>query len=711
MSAWLLGVLLAGCHHRVQPTPDAQGGMLSEELYWALDERALRITTRQGREVLALPLQRAFLTAWRAEPRVSSELGSFDMDEKVLLRCDHASISELSTAMGSLTVRGDLTGKDCDADYTLTLSPGPDSRLNIEARASGAEVNRLRLTLRAERSERILGGGEQFTHVDLKGHRVPMLSEEQGIGRGSQPLTVLADLKAGAGGDAFTTYFPIPFLMTSEHRALALDGYTYATLDLSDAAYIAAESWSPGIDMTLWWADDPATLLARYTAETGRMGPLPEWAHGTILGVQGGRERVAQILRETQTANNPVSAVWIQDWSGQRETEFGSQLWWRWTPDEARYPDLKGWAKELDKEGVKLLGYVNPFLANEGPMYEEARDAGLLLKDRSGQPYVVQTAGFPAVLLDLSKPEACEWLKRILKENLLANGFSGWMADFSEWLPMDATMADGGLSMEWHNRYPVEWARINREAIREAKLEGKAVFFMRAGYTGSAGQSTLFWAGDQMVSWDANDGLGSAIVAMSSGGLSGIALNHTDIGGYTTLSSFIKDYHRSPELLLRWAEMAAFTPVFRTHEGNRPADNHQFYTDRDTQNHFAAMGRVHWALRGLFADLEAEAAQTGLPVVRHPYLVFPNDPETLKLRYQFMVGEDILVLPVWKKKDTTVRGYFPAGEWEHVWTGTRISGPGWHKIEAPVGTPAAWLRVSGPHYAELRAALNEVVKR
>ncbi len=45
------------------------------------------------------------------------------------------------------------------------------------------------------------------------------------------------------------------------------------------------------------------------------------------------------------------------------------------------------------------------------------------------------------------------------------------------------------------------------------------------------------------------------------------------IGGYTGSALF--NLTRSKELLLRWAEYAAFTPLMRTHEGNQPAANHQ----------------------------------------------------------------------------------------------------------------------------------------
>ena len=60
-----------------------------------------------------------------------------------------------------------------------------------------------------------------------------------------------------------------------------------------------------------------------------------------------------------------------------------------------------------------------------------------------------------------------------------------------------------------------------------------------------------------------------------SSGLLGNAYHHSDIGGYTSLFGNV----RTAELIMRWAEMGAFTPVMRTHEGNRPRDNLQIDQD------------------------------------------------------------------------------------------------------------------------------------
>src|SRR3546814_9620670 len=51
------------------------------------------------------------------------------------------------------------------------------------------------------------GFGEQFTDFDLDGRLLPIVDREQGVGRGKQPLTFLADLtNKAAGGTEQLTY-------------------------------------------------------------------------------------------------------------------------------------------------------------------------------------------------------------------------------------------------------------------------------------------------------------------------------------------------------------------------------------------------------------------------------------------------------------------------------------------------------------------------
>ncbi len=178
---------------------------------------------------------------------------------------------------------------------------------------------------------------------------------------------------------------------------------------------------------------------------------------------------------------------------------------------------------------------------------------------------------------------------------------------------------------------------------------------------------------------------------MLSSGLSGYSLEHTDIGGYTAIDHPLLKYHRSKELLMRWIELGAFTTVFRTHEGNRPEVNHQIYSDEETLRHFSRFAMVCAAWKPYRMELVEEAAGTGLPVVRHPFIHYPDDPEVYSLDYQFMVGAEFMVAPVLNPQEDAVEVYLPRGRWVHLWTGEEYGSSErgvYETVRAPIGEPA-----------------------
>jgi alpha-glucosidase len=149
---------------------------------------------------------------------------------------------------------------------------------------------------------------------------------------------------------------------------------------------------------------------------------------------------------------------------------------------------------------------------------------------------------------------------------------------------------------------------------------------------------------------------------------------------------------------LRWIELGAFTTVFRTHEGNIPEVNHQIYSDRETLLHFDRFAKVYAAWKPYRMELVKEASEKGLPVLRHPFIHYPHDPEVLGLEYQYMVGPDFMVAPVLDPGADAVSLFLPAGRWIHLWSGERYRSTergAYQTVSAPVGEPAVFYRGLG----------------
>lgn len=701
--------------------PDAIGTYRVGEFIVSFEEEAsgavLNVAhdSRPGRSLWRSVTGESFVSAAQGQETVRSSRAHFHVEDDIEERLPDQSVESVEERDEALVVSGRLVDGGSETAYTLTFAPASDERLRFVAEVE-EPYNRVYLTYASEPDERFFGFGTQYTYLDLKGRKVPIFIGEQGIGRGAQPITLAANLQAGAGGEWHSSYASVPHYITSESRSLFLENYEYSSFDLRDAEKVQVEVFSRRMEGQILSGDSPEKLIEQYTEYSGRMPPLPDWlTSGAVVGMQGGTEKVRRLHAQLKELDTPVAAFWLQDWVGQRQTSFGSQLWWNWELDREHYP---GWEKlidDLEGYGTRVMTYVSPLLADPSEkenvrrnLYEEAQRRGYLVKNRDGEAYMGRITDFSAAHVDLTNPEARDWIKEVIKKNVVGDGASGWMADFGEGLPYDAVLHSGADPKSYHNRYAEEWAEVNREAVRELGREDELVFFNRSGYTRSPRYSTLFWLGDQMVTWDEHDGIKTAVTGMLTAGLSGYSLEHSDIGGYTAIDSFPLKYHRSKELLRRWTELAAFTPVFRTHEGNRPEVNHQIYSDRESLRHFSRLAKVYAAWAPYRKELIQEAAETGLPVVRHPFIHYPDDPEVYELKEQFMVGSEFMVDPVLDKGAEQVEVYLPAGRWVHLWSGEVHGSDEGVRIvvKAPIGEPAVFYREGSEAGEQFRETLE-----
>ncbi len=649
----------------------------------------------KGQCVLEHSPHRPLMEIGYGTPTITMSHGIFDihsgLTRRIPLTIGQVENSDESSTLLTFSVAGDgpvIT-------MNIAASPENDDALRATVLSTGSgdgAPSRIFLRLPAVKNEGIYGGGEQYSRFNMRGSHLPLWTGEQGVGRAHNLTTWLANRHSDAGGQWHSTYFPQPTFVSDTGRYIHLESSAYMLCDFASPESDTFEIWQNAFSFVLGVADDVATAVVALGDILGRQPRLPDWADtGMWLGLQGGSQIIRDKTRKARDAGIPLAGLWVQDWEGKRVTSFGSQLFWDWKHSKEMYPDLPDLIEELKAESIRFLGYINPFLAAEGELYREAREKNYCVKNSSGEDYLITVTTFPAALVDLSNPEAFEWIKGVIKEHMLGIGLSGWMADFGEYLPTDAVL-HGTDAAEFHNRYPAEWARANYEAMQEAgKLEDTAIF-MRAGFTGSSRYTHSVWAGDQMVDWSRHDGLPSVIPAALSAGIAGIGVHHSDLGGYTTL--FHKK--RSKELFMRWAEQSAFTPIMRSHEGNRPASNWQWDTDDETMNHLAAMVRVFVELRPYRRAVLDEYYNGGLPAQRPVQLHYPEwSRRSLKDRqYRYLFGRDLFVAPILKKGVRTARVTLPQDTWIHLWTGRELTGDGKraYTVATPLGQPPVFYR-------------------
>ena len=596
--------------------------------------------------------------------------GSFRLKKKIIKRCKKPRIENNL-----------ILYRDCP--YQVSKSGSQLKVLNVPGKY---HVNMI-LSQKIKRDEHFYGLGTQYTNFKLNGNKFDLVSQEQGNGRGKQPLSFYQSLiKPGLSGSSSSTYASSPILYSSKKYAYIFNTYAYGLADFRSKKIFKISFLTRSLKILKFRAPSWHALIQKVTAITGRMRPLPDWTqNGAIIGLMGGKKRVQERLKKITRYGTQIAGVWLQDWVGQRSTRIGPRLIWDWQRQVETYPNL-----ELK---YPVLGYFNPFLSplpsgdHRISMYEQAKKNNDLVKVNN-RNYAVDNGGFKGYLVDLFNLEARKWIKNIIKNNVIENGFIGWMADFAEAYPLSEMPIDN------HHKYIEEWIKLNREVVDEVSPD-KLTFFNRASYLKGPKYSTLFWLGDQTSTFDKYDGMYSSLIGLISSGLSGMSFNHSDIGGYVSfcMRPFVC-IKRDRELLLRWMELNAFGIVFRTHLGLKPEIAHQIDHDIPTIKAFSKWSKVFKELKEYRKIFLKNASETGVPVIRPLFFEYPDDQNTYQIDNQYMLGTDLLVAPVLKRNAKSRKVYFPKGTWQHYFTKKVIQTSGeFRKVAAPIGLPAVYRKL------------------
>lgn len=605
--------------------------------------------------------------------------------------CTGAVIDKAEPSSQHLLLSGSFTSPDCPVRFGLHFAQA-GTRLQLTMTTNDDAYNHLTLGFEAPLDETILGFGAQSSHLDFKGLEVPVWAQPQGIGRGHQPVaTFIGQRLPGSTGSDLDTDYPLPYFLSSAQYSVFLDNPEYSRFDFRQRQLTRIHAYSNTLRAQITSCERLPDCITRYSHVSGRMKTLPAWTQqGAIIGLSGAPGRALQHYRQLHDSQVPVAALWLNGL------------------EEAAPEEIKPLRQQLQTDQVRLLGYFTPYLLNEAAAdtaltpYQEARDKGYLVKNAAGEVYTIEVpaavaaetgAGSrEAALVDLTNPDAFRWLQTRLKQRIKAWQLSGWLADYGAALPADAQLHDSRDPLHLHNQFPLEWARLNRQLLQDAGPD--AVLMMRAGFTSAPALVSAVALGTQNTSWDAHDGLQSAMIGLLNSGVSGLSLSHTDVGGTTSLSFPVSELshwllpkelamdntfalRRSPELLQRWVELSAFTALLRTSEGLTPGINAQVYESAALRKHFADNVRLFQALTPYRQELMREAEQKGWPLVRHPLLHFPGERRLQAMSatdLQFMLGDSVMIAPM--LTPMAQRAYrpvfLPEGEWLELGSGRQI---------------------------------------
>jgi alpha-glucosidase (family GH31 glycosyl hydrolase) len=114
--------------------------------------------------------------------------------------------------------------------------------------------------------------------------------------------------------------------------------------------------------------------------------------------------------------------------------------------------------------------------------------------------------------------------------------------------------------------------------------------------------------------------------------------------------------------------------------------------------HYASL---RYSLMPYFQALAYEANASGLPLMRHLKLEFPQEPGVEWIDDQYLLGPDVLIAPILQEGARSRVVYFPAGRWVKLEDPRAVvEGAGYRTVEAPLEDMPVFVRAGAllPRY-------------
>ena len=521
----------------------------------------------------------------------------------------------------------------------LTLSLPSES-------ASAGPGGPARLHLHVQGGGPYFGLGERFWQAGLSGTTLDVRPQDRSGEPGHNWTYVAIPLVYNAGGLGFyaDTAFDTKFRFNQPDTSFDMEMFA-ASVPL----YLMAES-------------SPKAVLSAYTGITGRPQDPPQWTFGPWITALGGYGPVLEAADRIRREDMPASALWIYDQNDEKDN-LGWPFWF-----SSYYGDPHKFVDLLHGMGFRVLTYVHPYVRAEmmpfflpSPQFDKGVSQGFLATGADGKPAgprfeMVQTGN-----VDFTNPAAVDWWQGMITGAVQTQGFDGWMEDFGEWV-RDTDRFAAGTGKTLSELYPLLYHKVTLRVAQS--LNPSVVPFSRSGSPGSQAFSPVLWGADQSANWSRDYGLPSVVTAGITAGMS----------GYSTWGPDILSTGSNRDLWMRWVEFGALTPVMRDHVWDRPSGSFNIFSDAATTAHFRRWAAFHSSLLPYLVTYAQEASQTGIPIMRHTMLEFPDDPRSASAEYQYLLGHELLVAPVVQGGQTLRQLYLPPGEWVNFWNGDFLTG-------------------------------------
>jgi alpha-D-xyloside xylohydrolase len=564
------------------------------------------------------------------------------------------------------------------------LNTDPSVQVHTQVDDNQATITSGALTARFSRAERwtleFLAGGSVLTASADKAMALITKSGEYyireqlsleigefvyGLGERFGPLVkngqVVDIWNADAGTSSEQAYKNVPFYLTNRGYGVFVNHPGLVSFEVGSEAVSRAQFSVAGqtLEYLVIYGPTPAEILRKYTGLTGRPALPPPWSFGLWLSTSFttayDEPTVTGFVDGMVSRDIPLS-VFHFDCFWMREFQWCDFTW-----DNRTFPDPAGMLSRLKDKGLRICVWINPYIAQRSPLFAEAARGGYLLRKPDGEVWQTDQWQAGMGIVDFTNPDAREWYTGKLRA-LLDLGVDCFKTDFGERIPTDVVWSDGADPERMHNFYSYLYNQSVFELLRSYRGEQEAVVFARSATAGGQ-RFPVHWGGD----------CESTFVSMAEslrGGLSlamsGFGFWSHDIGGF--------EGRPDPAVFKRWIPFG----LLCTHSRLHGSDSYRvpWLFDEESVEVLSRFTRLKAQLMPYLYGQAVVAARDGMPVLRPMMAEFPDDPACAHLDRQYMLGDRLLVAPVFTSSGETSY-YIPAGTWTHLQTGATVRGPAW----------------------------------
>jgi alpha-D-xyloside xylohydrolase len=557
---------------------------------------------------------------------------------------------DYSLSSGALTMRlvkpVTLEGKETKNPWQCTFLRKGKKLTEISGRLSGYfkdtgnpyMVQYLSLAV----GETIYGLGERFTAFAKNGQTVDIWNED--------------------GGTASEqTYKNIPFYLTNKGYGVFVNNPGRVSFEAASEAVSAVQFSVPGevIDYYIIGGDTLGDVLKNYTALSGRPALPPAWSFGLWLTTSfttNYDEKTVNRFVDGMSERNIPLRVFHFDCFWMKEYQWVNFEW-----DPNLFPDPQGMLRRLKDKGLKICVWINPYVAQKSPLFDEGMAKGYLVKQAAGSVWQWDRWQAGMGLVDFTNPAAASWYRGKLKA-LLDMGVDTFKTDFGERIPTGVVWYNNADPMKMHNYYTYLYNEAVFTLLEEVRGKGEALVFARSATAGSQ-KFPLHWGGDCSASYES---MAETLRGGLSLALSGFAFWSHDISGFERTAS--------PDLFKRWTAFGLLSSHSRLHGNESFRVPWNFDDEACTVLRFFV--NLKCTLMPYLYYHAAEANRKGLPLMRPMVMEFTDDPGCAYLDRQYLLGDSLLAAPVFSEEGE-VSYYLPQGKWTNFISGEVVEGPGW----------------------------------